>query len=118
MGQASKRGAAAHRHNAVSPAGVCGGGGPEARGGGAEEEPVSHVRTVGLIAVVGSRAFDEGELGAAAMVFLGGRRGRSGTDREAEETTDGDVAEESRTRRWGYLIFYFIFVTEKQLINI
>jgi len=78
----------------VSPAGVSGGagrsrdGGAEARGGGAEEEPVSHRRTVGRVAAVGSRAFEGREARCGnGRCFYGMGVGRGQTGRpEAEET--------------------------------
>jgi hypothetical protein len=122
---ASKRGVAAHRDRAMAPNGVSGGaggrrgGGAEVRGGAAEEEAVSHVRKA-RPGGGGSRAFEEGELGGAAMagafrgeVGGGGGRGQTG-GRRSRGGDDGDMAEDSRTKRWGFLI---MFLSGKRGIN-
>jgi len=94
----------------MSPAGVSGGagGGAEARGGGAEEEPVSHVRTVGRVAAVGSRAFEGREAWCGnGRCFYGMGVGRGQTGRpEAEETAA--TRRRNRGRGGGFLINSFV----------
>jgi hypothetical protein len=129
---ASKRGVAAHRDRAMAPNGVSGGaggrrgGGAEVRGGAAEEEAVSHVRKA-RPGGGGSRAFEEGELGGAAMagafrgeVGGGGGRGQTG-GRRGEGTDRGEAEPRRRLRRYGggfedeaVGFFNYVFVREER----
>jgi len=88
----------------MSPAGVSGGagGGAEARGGGAEEEPVSHVRTVGRVAAVGSRAFEGREAWCGnGRCFYGMGVGRGQTGRRRRRRRRGGGIEDEAV---GFLI--------------
>jgi len=94
----------------VSPAGVSGGAGrsrdsgAEARGGGAEEEPVSHRRTVGRVAAVGSRAFEgrEARCGNGRCFYrMGVGRGQTGR-RRRRRRRGGGIEDEAV----GFLIIF------------